>query len=47
VDFDPYFYKIDFNKDINDYNMEQQGEIARDYFLYLKGLKNFTEKEVK
>jgi hypothetical protein len=27
--------------------MEQQGEIARDYFLYLKGLKNFTEKEVK
>ena len=43
--FNPYKYKIDFSKNISDYNMEQQGDIARDYFLIKKGLKKVSQKE--
>jgi hypothetical protein len=44
---DPYPYKIDFLKNLDDYNLEQQGDIARDYFLYLKGSLKLRPKEVE
>ena len=44
---DPYAYKVDFNKKLNDYNYEQQGDIARDYFLYLNGVKKLTKNEIE
>lgn len=46
-DFDQYKYEIEYNKKLTDYNMEQQCDILKDYFLYLNNKKVFNKKEVK
>ncbi len=43
----PYEYKIDFSKNFSDFNAEQQGDIAQDYFLFLHGQKKFSKKEIE
>ena len=43
---DVYFYEIDENKKLTDYNVEQQWDIFADYFLYLHWEKQISKEDI-
>lgn len=45
TDFNPYYYEIEYDKEMKDYNIEQQAEIVSHYFLYTKNMRNFSNKQ--